>query len=261
MNWEELTAPDFAAAAKTCGRVCAIPMGVVEKHGDHLPVGEDAILAQGIVREAAKREQFMVFPSYFFGQNTHAKCEPGAIAIDFKLLLPLLESVCDEICRNGFDKILIFNAHGGNQNLLNFFSESLLDKEKPWSLFTVYIDDLPGHAKFLEGKYDGHGGEMETSLMAAVRPELVKSLTPPDYGMPKHREKAFRDLGCHTPSWWYAIHPDMLAADQTTGTPEKGRKILESMAEKIAEIVRLIKQDDSPRRLYEEFHARCRSHR
>ena len=135
MNWEELTAPEFSKAVTECGGVCILPIGVIEKHGNHLPLGMDAINAHEVAEQAAEQEPVMVFPFYYFGQNTHAKCEPGAIAIRFELLLPLLESVCDEIARNGFHKIIFYNCHGGNLNLLNYFCEKMLDCEKPYMVY------------------------------------------------------------------------------------------------------------------------------
>ena len=135
MNWEELTAPEFEKAVAECGEVCILPTGVIEKHGDHVPLGMDAINAHEVAERAAAVEPVMVFPFYYFGQNTHAKCEPGAIAIRFELLHPLLESVCDEIARNGFRKIIFYNCHGGNLNMLNYFCEKMLDRQKPYMVY------------------------------------------------------------------------------------------------------------------------------
>lgn len=258
MIWEELTGPEFAAAVETCGRVCVLPIGVIEKHGDHLPLGQDTINIRAVALEAAKLEPMMVFPFYYFGQNTYAKCEPGAIAIRFDLLLQLLESVCDEISRNGFDKIVIFNGHGGNCNMLNYFCEKLLDAQKPYSVFVQFCTSAHHKAGYLEAGYDGHGGECETSLMSVIRPDLVKSMVAAEYGKSLEREAAFRKLNAHTPSWWYAKHPRMLAADTTPATREKGKLAFRDEAEGLAELVRLVKRDDTPGRLYREFHARSR---
>ena len=75
MNWEELTAPEFEKAVAECGEVCILPTGVIEKHGDHVPLGMDAINAHEVAERAAAVEPVMVFPFYYFGQNTHVKCE------------------------------------------------------------------------------------------------------------------------------------------------------------------------------------------
>jgi creatinine amidohydrolase len=62
MFWEELTAPEFAAAVEKCGRVRALPFGVIEKHGDHLPLGPDILHVRHVAARAAALEPMMVFP-------------------------------------------------------------------------------------------------------------------------------------------------------------------------------------------------------
>lgn len=257
MNWEELTAPEFEKAVAECGEVCILPTGVIEKHGDHVPLGMDAINAHEVAERAAAVEPVMVFPFYYFGQNTHAKCEPGAIAIRFELLHPLLESVCDEIARNGFRKIIFYNCHGGNLNMLNYFCEKMLDREKPYMvyLYSTYHGRARDRSIF-EAEVDGHGGEFETSVMMAERPELVKG-QPADYGMPLKREAPFRKTGAITPTWWYADYPGMLCADRTLCSAEKGKRFLEQQLEGLIELIRLVKRDDTPLELYREFMARC----
>lgn len=258
MKWDSLTAPEFARAVKECEGVCILPIGVIEKHGEHLPLGQDALWAYETAVQAAEQEKAIVFPYYYFGMNTHAKCEPGAIALKFELLLPLLESVCDEIARNGLKKIIFWNGHGGNYFMLNYLTQKMLDSPKDYMLY--FVDGCPAETPsdntFLEAKVDGHGGEAETSSMLALHPELVISETPASYGMPLGRE-LYRKMGIATPTWWYADHPRMLMADQTPGSKEKGEKFNAVQIARLAEAVRLIKKDDTPLELYREFLARA----
>jgi creatinine amidohydrolase len=62
MNWEHLTSPEFAAAVETSGGVCLVPLGVIEKHGDHLPLGQDVIYIHDVCSLAAEREPAVVSP-------------------------------------------------------------------------------------------------------------------------------------------------------------------------------------------------------
>lgn len=96
MYWEELTAQDFQKAAKET-QVCVIPMGVVEKHGYHLPLGTDMIIGRTIAGMAAEIEPFVIFPYYFFGQINEARHVPGTIAVSPKMQMELLEEVAEEI--------------------------------------------------------------------------------------------------------------------------------------------------------------------
>jgi len=102
MNWEKLTSAEFEQARDTASGVCMIPMGVLEKHGDSLPLGQDALYAHGVCTAAAELEPAMVFPHYYFAQIAEARHQPGTVAVAPELQLALLENICDEITRNGF---------------------------------------------------------------------------------------------------------------------------------------------------------------
>ena len=257
MNWEKLTAPEFEKAVKACGGVCLLPLGVVEKHGDHLPLGQDYLYIHRVSSMAAEKETAMVFPPFYFGQIIEARHVPGTIALSRELLQPLLEAVCDEIRRNGFNKIIMVNGHGGNAGLLDFFALSTLERDVD---YVVYISRriLKGKAaRAQEAAVDGHGGETETSSMLHLHPELVRMKAFGSYGLPLKRIRKFRDAGLHTGIWWYADYPGHFCADRTVPTPEKGRVFVREHVSQLVRQIRLVKQDDTPLRLLKEYHARA----
>ena len=110
MLWEELTSKEFADACEKVKGTCIVPFGVYEKHGNHLPLGTDVMVARKIAREVAKIEPAVVFPDYYFGQIAEARHVPGTIFIAPELLYGLLENVCREISRNGLKKIILLNS-------------------------------------------------------------------------------------------------------------------------------------------------------
>lgn len=111
MFWEELNVNGFVEAVeKSCG-VCVFPIGCLEKHGNHLPLGTDIYVAREVAARAAQLEDFMIFPSYPLGIVAEVKHKAGTIAISSQLQFQVLEAVFDEIARNGFKKILIANGH------------------------------------------------------------------------------------------------------------------------------------------------------
>jgi hypothetical protein len=118
---EELTSPEFAQAVELSGSVCILPIGILEKHGPHLPLGTDMMDAREVALRAAKQEYSIVFPEYYFGQIYEAKHQPGTIAYSAELVWNLLQETCDELARNGLKKIIIVNGHGGNRFFLNYF--------------------------------------------------------------------------------------------------------------------------------------------
>ena len=116
--WEELTSGDFALAVERAGGVCIIPMGVMEKHAQHLPLGTDVFAARHIALTAAAGEYAVVFPFYYAGQIFEARHQPGTVSYSPQMLYDLLDETCREIARNGFTKIILMNGHGGNNNFL-----------------------------------------------------------------------------------------------------------------------------------------------
>ena len=91
MKWMDLTSAELGEAAKTTG-VCVLPMGVLEKHGDHLPLGMDMFFSDYLATHAAELEPAVVFPNHFYGQIAEGKHWPGTIAIRHDLMLSLLET-------------------------------------------------------------------------------------------------------------------------------------------------------------------------
>ena len=90
IQYEELTAPQIVEAVAKSGGVCIIPMGILEKHGPHLPVGTDLLSIREVALRAAKQEYAVVFPDYYCGQIFEAKHQPGAIAYSTDLIWKLL---------------------------------------------------------------------------------------------------------------------------------------------------------------------------
>ncbi|MGE5558404.1 MAG: creatininase family protein [Bacillota bacterium] len=253
MNWEKMTAPDFAAAVSVSKGVCLLPFGIVEKHGDHLPLGQDLLYIHAVCTLAAEMEPAVVFPYYYFGQIAEARHVPGAIAIRPDLQLSLLENICDEISRNGFSKILIVNGHGGNSHFLEYYCQIFLDKPKPYMIFLSDHPGLKEWAEKKEAKVDGHGGEAETCAMLHLHPELVKLDAFADYGLPMRRLEKYANLRLYTGIWWYADFPGHFAGERVSLTEEKGKAFTEEHVKNLVEQVRLLKSDDTPMELYKEF--------
>ena len=134
MQWEALTGGEFEEAVRETG-VCVVAMGVVERHGPHLPLGTDFLNGHKICCLAAEKEPAVVFPPFYFGQIYEARCFPGTLNLRPTLLLDLILDVFDEIGRNGFEKIVIYNAHGGNSHLIPFLQRCTMWEEKSYCIY------------------------------------------------------------------------------------------------------------------------------
>src|SRR5882762_7109919 len=134
-RWDELTASDWPKALAQSNQTCILPIGILEKHGPHVPIGSDLIQVREWAARATKQEYAVVFPDYFYGQINEAKHQYGSFALDERIVWELLEATCDEIGRNVFKKIVIINGHGGNPQLSRYFIQKLLEKQRNYAVY------------------------------------------------------------------------------------------------------------------------------
>ena len=260
VQWEELTASDFPRAVERAAGVCVLPIGVIEFHGLHLPLGTDMIAAREASISAARREYAVVFPPYYFGQVSEAKHRPGTVAVRPGFLMPVLQSTCDEIARNGFQKILIVNGHGGDTHWLHFFCQSQLATRKDYVVYVAlefYGPETEARMRAMyKTDYGGHGDEAETSWMMAIRPDLVQLARAGDEsGRARDRLKHL-EKDVFTGIWWYARFPNHYAGDARPANVALGEVALDGWSDNLARVIREVKQDTATARLQKEFYRR-----
>lgn len=257
MLWMELTSESFDRAIEESGGLCLLPMGSIERHGPHLPVGCDTITVEAIAQRAAEKEPAIVFPALYFGQIAEARHQPGTVSLDHDLLLRLMRMTLDEIGRNGFRKILVVNGHGGNNGLLSYLLFNLLQERRSYVVYQGGGGMLPADAKKwdkMRGGKDGHAGIGETSMMMHLVPEAVHM---EDFQDPKDAAARgwLKHLGSvHNSFWWYADHPTQLAGDPRPAAAEKGRFLLEAGVRSLVKAIRAVKADDVSARLARDFY-------
>jgi creatinine amidohydrolase len=253
--WEYLTPTDFKALAKK-EKLCILPIGSLERHGEHLPFGTDGLTVHEISVRAARKEPCVVFPPYWFGQLHEAACFTGTINFNQRLLLQILETLLDQIANNGFEKILILSGHGGNTNFLQYFAMSQCDREVD---YTLYVGTARGERmkKFSWESQGGHADERETSMMMAIAPEAVK-MEYHHYKEPILPVHDTTSLGVYTGYWWYAQYPEHVAGCPSLATREKGERAMEAAVADVADMIKKIKDDDLVPSLRQEFYARLR---
>jgi len=261
MRWEELTGDRFAEAVQECEGVCLIALSVVERHGHHLPLGTDMYEGRGILERVAQLEPVILFPDYIFTQIPEARHLPGTISIDGELMIKLLDNVCREIARNGLKKIVLVNAHGGNFGLVALYNMLQLYTPRDYVVYLVnpFMALMSGQVEAPWPRdADGHAGPGETSMMLALRPDLVYMDRVPtdDEGKARNRLQALREAGVQTGIWWYADHPTHYAGNASFATAAAGAQFLDVMAAAVVRAVRAIKADTEAKRLQDEFYAR-----
>ncbi len=266
MRWEELTGDLFSQAAAKAQGVCLLPLSCIERHAHHLPLGTDMYIGRDLCRRAAEIEPAIIFPDFIFTQILEARHYPGTIGLEPDLIMRLLEAVCSEIARNGLTKIVIVNAHGGNDYLIHFFAQAQLASRRDYVVYVAEPPLAPEDEAALASQWqttiDGHAGEKETSAILSIRSDLVRldQLHADGEGMPLERLKTLRDMGIYTGIWWYADHPTHYRGDGVPATSEKGERLLTAQAHALARAIRAIKEDQETKRLQDEFFAAMRQH-
>jgi len=254
--WEELTSPDFIKAVAKSGGTCIIPLGIIEKHGPHLPLGTDLLDVREVVVTAAKQEYVVVFPPFFFGEIFEAQQQPGTIAYSPETVWNVLQETCDEIHRNGISKIILVSGHGGNSNLLPYFCQAQLQKQRDYAVYLFSpneSEEFQEQVKKLKKTVnDGHAGEDETSAMLVNRPDLVQ--------MENANIQSGEDLGrldnlsyAYTAIWWYARYPNHYAGDGKYGNVEYGKLLLDHKVSQLVEMIKSVKADQAVLELQNKF--------
>ncbi len=258
MRWEELTSDDFEKAVADCGRVCVISLGVIERHGPHMPLGTDLINGLHVCAQAARREPAIVFPPWFLGQIYEAKCFPGTITVPPAMLVELTLAILDEIGRNGLTKIIAYVAHGGNHWLARFLTQCQLDQPKGYQLYVfdygagMTAEERQAWKAAMVTDGGGHAGESETSILLAHHPELVRMEAVGQrvglrQGRMDHVKPGLNGF------WWYADFPEHWSGDARPASAEKGKKLVELQVAALARYIRAVKDDEVTAGLAEEF--------
>jgi creatinine amidohydrolase len=255
-RWEELTAPDFVKAVERSGGTAVIPLGIVEKHGPHLPLGTDLLDAREVALRAVRKEYSIVFPPYYFGQIFEARHQPGTLAYSERLMWDLLQETVDEIARNGIRKIVLVNGHGGNNSFLPFFCQSQLARRRG---YVVYLFQPSGDSEadprvkaLRKTTMDMHAGEVETSTVLAHRPDIAHPERAREQsGVDQARLEGLKDA--YTAIWWYARFPNHYAGDGSPATAELGNIVLDREADQLAAMIRAVKADTRALELQNRF--------
>lgn len=261
-RWDELTASDWQNALVKSNFTCILPIGILEKHGPHVPLGSDLIRVREYAARATRKEYAVVFPDYYYGQINEARHQPGVFSLEERVIWDLLEATCNEIARNGFKKIVIINGHGGNPNMIRYFIQTRLEKERNYAVFffepspdSVYTARLASMRR-TDPAMDQHAGERETAELLYLRPELVKmDSATNESGL---NQKRWSIPNVYTAIWWYANYPNHYAGEGGKATAILGELIVEHYISQLVTALKAIKEDTKTIELQTEFFNRVK---
>ena len=263
MRWIDLTPRDFKKMVQETG-VCIVPIGSLERHGEHLPFGCDGVIAETIATRAAELEPCVVFPTWYWGQVHEASCFEGTVNFPPEMLITMLRRLLDQIAHNGFKKIILYNGHGGNDAMIRFLDMAMLDERRDYTLYTIGIgsmgettpEESARIAALMETNIMGHADEEETSMYMACRPGLVKMEYINHEEPLASKERMAHLPGIHSGLWWYAMYPENVGGTPSAATEEKGRVMIDIYVQATARAIARIKADTVVPAMQKEFYDR-----
>lgn len=179
MRWEELSASRIEALDRD-RTVVILPVGSVEQHGGHLPLGTDTMLAHSLALAAAERlgRRAVVLPPPWYGFSAHHMRFAGTVTLRAETMLALVEDIVASVVAHGFRRLIVVNGHGGNGGVIDVLASTLGHRYYGRARIACLTYFQLAHTVIAELRESRHGGmghacEFETSMMQHIRPDLV----------------------------------------------------------------------------------------
>jgi creatinine amidohydrolase len=219
-----------------------LPTGATEQHGPHLPVATDFFAVEHVARtaaaEASEQIPVLVTPTMCFGSSHHHLSFGGTMSITTETYFRAIFELGESLITSGFRRIFIVNGHGGNDELNQLVARDLALQHPAHmaaaSYWTTAWDALVAEGVVTQGNLPGHAGAFETSLIMALRPELVHEPRPqrPESpaGDPRENYEPYRS---ELHRWW--DRTDGFTDDPSRGDPERGKRYLAAASHALAQ--------------------------
>lgn len=217
------------------------PAGALEQHGPHLPVGTDYLTVEVLARQAAEKAgvtiPVLVAPTLPFGSSQHHLPFGGTMSLSTETYYRTVTELAESLIISGYRKIFIVNGHGGNNELLQLVARDLALKHPvsvaAASYWTVAWDALVALDAHKPGRLPGHAGAFETSLMMALRPELIQHPLPHrDTVVGSDPRSFYKPYRAEHHGSWQAI--DGYSDSPDRGDPEQGRAYLAAIVDTLS---------------------------
>ncbi len=247
-NALELSREALSSAAENA--IAVLPVGSLEQHGRHLPVGTDTLLVEAVATEAADRAtdsgvETVVFPPIWTGFSPHHTPLGGTVTLEKETMLSLLEDVCSSIAEIGFDRILMVNGHGGNGPITSLVAGDLGVRiegvEVAELTYFELAEDAMESVRAGESGSAYHAGEFETALMLYLYAEHVD--------LEAASDDPVTPLSAYSPTDMFEGGPlgtrqtyDRMTEEGARGSPtlataEAGEKLFDAVCDELAAVL------------------------
>lgn len=217
--------------------VAVLPWGATEAHNVHLPYGTDVFQCEHVAAEAARKAweegaRVAVLPTVPFGVNTGQFDIPFDVNMHPSTQAAVLRDVTESLARQGVPKLVVLNGHGGNS-----FKQMIREIGSQFEdVFLCTLDwyRVVDAAAYFDEPGD-HAGEMETSVMMHVAPDLVRPLSEAGEGAARSfKIRGLRDGWAWAEREWTAVTDDTGVGNPKAATPEKGSRYVDAVTDAVA---------------------------
>jgi len=247
---ENMTWLEVEAAAKQTDTVL-IPIGACEPQGAHLPLGTDTIAAKYAAEKVAEKVNAVIAPTLPIGYSQWFKGFPGLMSLRRETLTEVLRQYCRSLAESGFTRQFFFSPHFANNDVITEVGIELLDEGVKiawinlWWAANAVIGGKEIAGEFKEPMFK-HAGEVMTSIMMVIAPEMVKMDTAvaeaPKTIVPESKWSGIFDVNhkgfnyC-VPRYSSEDSKSNAYGDPMAATPEKGQKIIDGWVENITSFI------------------------
>lgn len=239
-HWEKLTMTAFEEARRRT-RTVVLPVGSIEEHGPHLPLGTDTFHAMEVARRVAELRPVLVAPPVYYGLCRSTREHPGTVSLSGPTLRALLVELGREFHRQGMQNLVFLSGHAGGTHMAAIVEagEQLLEELPEVRVAVVNILDLlrevlAERPDLVRTKGDGHAGEVETAVMLAISPDLVTGSAPAEWpAFPKYilvRDKR---------RFW----PGGVWGDPSGATAGRGEALLAAETQRLSQVIELLEKN------------------
>lgn len=232
MVLDDVTMPEYERGLGA-SRTVLIPFGSLEEHGAHLPLSTDTLQVVEVCRRAAERTGAHLAPALPYGVCRSTRNHPGTVGVTTATLRALALDLVRDFHRQGMRSFVLISGHAGKTHVLTLVDagEQLLDElpDIAISVISEYHEIQAAGRALVEAEDDSHAGEIETSRVLSLRPDLVKGTSPAEWpDFPDAR--LVRDKRRH---WRGGVW-----GDPSRASAEKGRALFDLAVERVCSLVR-----------------------
>ena len=232
MILDDVTMPEYERGVRSSSTVI-IPFGSLEEHGGHLPLCTDTLQVVEVCRRVAERTGVHLAPAVAYGVCRSSRNHPGTVGVTTATLRAIAIDLVRDFHRQGLRSFVLISGHAGKTHVLTLVDagEQLLDElpDIRVSVISEYNEIQEAGKALVAGEADSHAGEIETSRVMFLRPELVKGTSPAEWPVfPDAR--LVRDKRRH---WRGGVW-----GDPANASAEKGRQLTEIAVGRVIELIR-----------------------